>query len=400
MVATWFKIVGALGLCAVFTACASNTDTPPSTTSGATQTATAHTKPNPAATEAERRSLLTDTFHITEVATFDAPWALTFVANRAYVTEKTGQIWHVDPATGAKTKIQGGPTVRAEGQGGLGDIIPTTTGEHHGFLISYVEWDGKKSGAVVAEYKYTDTPEPRLSDPKILWRQTPKTTGTGHYSHRVAISPDGLHLFISSGDRQKKTPAQNLNNMLGTIIRVNRDGSAPADNPFAHKGKKSAAIWSYGHRNPLGLAFDADGRLWSHEMGPQGGDEFNLIKRGANYGWPKASNGDHYDGTKIPNHTQSDGFESPQLSWNPSISPSGLTIYNGQEFPQWNGDAFLGALSGKALVHVDLDGDTAAKAHIFEAGARIRDVAQGPQGALWIIEDGAKGRLLKLTNPK
>ena len=158
----------------------------------------------------------------------------------------------------------------------------------------------------------------------------------------------------------------------------------------------SAQIWSHGHRNPLGIAFDAQGRLWADEMGPRGGDEVNLIERGANYGWPLASNGSHYSGQDIPDHVAGDGFAAPAVWWNPSISPAGLMIYDGTAFPQWRGDAFLGALSGQALIRVDLDGTSAAKGDQWSMGARIREVEQGPDGAIWVLEDGDGGRLLRL----
>ena len=181
-------------------------------------------------------------------------------------------------------------------------------------------------------------------------------------------------------------------------MRLNDDGSLPADNPFASRGGIAAQVWTLGHRNLLGLAFDGGGRLWEVEMGPMGGDEVNLIQRGRNYGWPRASNGSNYDGSDIPDHRPGDGFEPPKVWWNPSISPSGLIIYSGAMFPQWRGDAFLGALSGEALIRVHLNGETASKADQWPMGARIREVEQAPDGAIWLLQDGPSGgRLLRLT---
>jgi glucose/arabinose dehydrogenase len=186
---------------------------------------------------------------------------------------------------------------------------------------------------------------------------------------------------------------------LGKVLRLNLDGTPAAGNPLATKGFHPA-IWSYGHRNLLGIAFDKDGRLWEQEMGPRGGDEVNLIKPGLNYGWPRASNGDHYDGKLIPDHSAHDGFEPPKVWWNPVISPGGLLYYSGDLFPQWKNSLFIGGLSSQSLVRVKLDGENASKANQWDMGTRIREVEQGPDGALWLLEDGAQGsqgRLLKLT---
>ena len=224
---------------------------------------------------------------------------------------------------------------------------------------------------------------PSLKNLEIIWRQTPKVSGSGHFGHRIAFGPDGM-LYISSGERQKQAPAQDPGSDLGKVIRMKDDGSSPSQ-------------MSLGHRNPLGLAFDPQGGLWDVEMGPMGGDELNLVKAGANYGWPRASNGDQYGGDTIPDHEPGDGFEPPKVWWNPSISPGGLMIYSGSLFPAWKGDAFIAALGGQALIRVDLDGDKASKADEWDMQARIREVEQGPDGAIWLLEDGKLGRLLKLT---
>ena len=238
-----------------------------------------------------------------------------------------------------------------------------------------------------------------MVDFEIIWRQEPKVTGRGHFGHRLAISPDGF-LFITSGERQKFNPAQDMNQNLGKIIRLNDDGSVPASNPFANRGGITKQIWTLGHRNPLGLAFDSAGRLWSHEMGPRGGDELNLIKRGDNYGYPIVSNGDHYDGTPIPDHATRPEFTAPKISWTPVISPAGFIIYSGNMFPQWKSSGLIGGLSSEALIRVSIKGETAFEAERFNMGKRIREVEQGPDGAIWVLEDGAGGRLLKLTpNP-
>jgi glucose/arabinose dehydrogenase len=239
-----------------------------------------------------------------------------------------------------------------------------------------------------------------LQNLQVIWRQSPKVDGGGHYSHRIAFG-DG-HLWISSGDRQKFDPAQDMNANLGKVLRLNEDGSVPRDNPFAERGGVTAQIWSLGHRNPLGLAFDSQGRLWDVEMGPMGGDELNLVRRGANYGYPIVSNGDHYGGEVIPDHDTRPEFAAPAVWWNPVISPSSLLFYDGTEFPQWRGDAFIGGLSSQSIVRIEFDGESAREAERYEMGMRVRAIEQGPDGALWILEDeregrGGQGRMFKLT---
>jgi glucose/arabinose dehydrogenase len=184
---------------------------------------------------------------------------------------------------------------------------------------------------------------------------------------------------------------------LGKIVRLNDDGSVPADNPFAERGGVAAQVWSLGHRNPLGLAFDAQGRLWEHEMGPRHGDELNLIERGRNYGYPIVSNGDHYDGRSIPDHDTRPEFAAPKAYWVPAISPAGLIIYSGAKCPAWRGSALLGGLSSTALVRVQLDGETAREVERWDMNQRIREIEQGPDGDVWILEDGNGGRLLRLS---
>jgi len=184
---------------------------------------------------------------------------------------------------------------------------------------------------------------------------------------------------------------------LGKVIRLNDDGSVPPDNPWQDKGELARTFWSMGHRNLLGLAFDAEGRLWNHEMGPRHGDELNLVEPGNNYGWPVVSYGDHYSGATIPDHDTRPEFAHPKAWWVPAISPAGLTIYSGDMFPDWKGDALIGGLSSQALVRVDIDGAQAKEAARYEWGERVRETEQGPDGALWVLEDGSGGRLLRLT---
>lgn len=340
-------------------------------------------------------------FEVEEIDSFDAPWAMTFLPGSGdlLVTERTGTLHLRDAETGDRVEVDGVPDVAVAGQGGLGDVVagPTFEDDQQVFL-SWVESGSGGSGAVVGRATLeTSGDEASLADLEVIWRQTPKVSGNGHFSHRIAVDPDGEHLFVSSGDRQKKTPAQDTSNTLGTIVRLTLDGEPAEGNPLADEGGASAEIWSYGHRNPLGMEFAPDGTLWSSEMGPEGGDELNVIEEGANYGWPEASNGSDYGGGEIPDHADGDGFEAPKTGWTPSISPGSLMIYTGDLFPEWTGDAFLGALSGEALVRVDVDGTTAGDDETLWDGERVRAVEQAPDGSIWILEDEGSGRLLRLA---
>ena len=344
------------------------------------------------------------TIEATPIAEFNEPWAMTFLPDgHLLVTEKPGNLLLVSPE-GTKTEVSGVPEVAYGGQGGLGDVIlgPDFADTGHVY-ISYAERgeDGLQGAAVARATLSRGAGEANLEDIEVIWRQKPKVSGNGHYSHRMAFSPDGAHLFITSGDRQKQTPAQDVDGNLGKIIRLNPDGSVPDGNPFQDQGELAKSFWSVGHRNMLGIAFDGDGRLWAHEMGPRGGDEINLVEPGRNYGWPVVSYGVHYSGDDIPDHPTRPEFEEPEAHWTPVISPAGLVIYSGDLFEEWRGDAIVGGLSGRALIHIDigeqLDGTWAAEAQRFPIGARIREVEQGPDGAIWALEDRAGGRLLRIV---
>ncbi|NIJ16144.1 PQQ-dependent sugar dehydrogenase [Sphingobium vermicomposti] len=342
-------------------------------------------------------------FKTSIVADFDSPWAMTFLPDgRALITEKTGEMILFDPKNGTKIPIGGIPKVDSAGQGALMDVVlHPQFAQNKTVYFSFSERGAGGKGVALATGIFNQASDgaTTLDDVQTIFRATPYVDGDGHYSGRIAFSPDGRHLFFTNGERQKFDPAQDPKATLGKLLRLNLDGTPAAGNPLTAKGFHPA-VWSYGHRNLLGIAFDKDGRLWEQEMGPKGGDEVNLIKPGLNYGYPKASNGDHYDGAPIPDHSPHDGFEAPKLSWNPVISPTGLLYYSGDLFPQWKNSLFIGGLSSKALVRVRLDGENASKADQWDMGARIREVEQGPDGALWLLEDGGRGsqgRLLKLT---
>lgn len=334
-------------------------------------------------------------FTQTAVTTFEAPWAMDFLpgsgvpkTNMALVTEKGGKLWLVDVTNGRKQEVGGVPAVKLAGQGGLGDVVahPDFAGNQRIYL-SFVEAgpNGTSGAALGYGRLLLGQGQPRIEDFKVIWRQEPKVTGDGHFSHRIAFAPDGT-MFVTSGDRQKMDPAQDKNVDLGKVIHMTAEGQ-----------RIGGRYYTLGHRNALGLAFATDGRLWASEMGPEGGDEVNLIVQGRNYGWPRASYGSHYGGAPIPDDHKSRGFEEPKVWWNPSVSPGSLMIYTGDLFPQWKGDALMGALSGQALIRVDIDRDKARKADQWDMGKRIRAVDQGPRGEVYLLEDGEGGRLLRLT---
>jgi glucose/arabinose dehydrogenase len=341
-------------------------------------------------------------FEARPVATFDEPWAMAFLpgpGSRALITERGGRLRLLWNDTGRLAEVKGAPKVDYGGQGGLGDVVlHPRFAQNRLVYLSWVEpGAGGNRGAVVGRARFLEGSQgPRLEGLQVVWRQSPKLSGRGHFGHRIAFGPDGK-LYISSGERQEFTPAQDMNANLGKVLRLNDDGTVPADNPYASRGGVTAQIWTLGHRNPLGLAFDGSGRLWEIEMGPKGGDELNLIERSKNYGYPIVSNGDHYDGKDIPDHKTRPEFEAPKVWWTPVISPGDMIFYSGSAFPAWRGDVLVAGLSSKALVRVDVDGTNAREAERWDMGKRIREVEQGPDGSVYLLEDGEGARLLKLT---
>jgi glucose/arabinose dehydrogenase len=340
-------------------------------------------------------------FTATPVAQFASPWAMTFLPDgRMLVTEKAGALRLVRADGKGSIVVAGTPAVDSAGQGGLMDVVlhPRFATNRIVYLSFSEAGPGGKGVALARAMLVESGGTAQLDKAAIIFRGHPKVEGDGHYSGRIAFAPDGK-LFFTNGERQKFTPAQDPKASLGKVLRLNDDGTPAAGNPLTAKGF-DPAIWTYGHRNLLGIAFDGQGRLWQQEMGPKGGDELNLIVAGRNYGYPLVSNGDHYDGRDIPDHPTRPDLEAPKVSWNPVISPGGLIVYSGAMFPEWRSNIFIGGLSSKALIRVAVNGDTAAEAARYDMGSRIREVEQGPDGALWVLEDGQRGgggRLLKLT---
>ena len=360
--------------------------------------------PSPALTHAAQAPVAELPFDVAVQAPFDEPWAMAFLPDgRLLVSEKRGALKLFDPATKRSGDISGTPKVSYGGQGGFGDVaLHPAFATNRLVYLSYAETGTRdRRGAAVARATLTldESGGGQLGKLEVIWRQTPKVSGQGHYGHRLLFAPDG-HLFISSGERQHFDPAQDMDANLGKILRLNDDGSVPSDNPFAERGKVAAQIWSPGHRNPLGIDFDAQGQLWNTEMGPQGGDELNRVERGANYGYPIVSNGDHYGGRDIPDHDTRPEFRAPALWWSPVISPSSLLFYRGAKFPEWRGQALIGGLSSQALIRVAFEGGSAKEAARYDFGRRLRAVEEDTEGALWVLEDQKEesgGRLLKLT---
>lgn len=341
--------------------------------------------------------------------TFNRPWAMAFLPDgRALVSEKTGAIWLLDRNGKKQAEVTGVPETQAKGQGGLGDIVVHPEfASNNTVFISYVgrdKNDDRFSGAVVERARLELTSDSaRLTQRENIWEQSPKVTGNGHYAHRIALSADG-YVFITSGDRQKFTPSQNMAMNIGKVVRIHQDGSIPDDNPFAKNGPVTNEIWTLGHRNPLGIDFDLDGNLWVHEMGPAHGDELNLIEKARNYGYPVVSEGSHYSGVEIPSHASMPIYVAPTVAWVPAISPAGFMIYKGDKYTDWRGDGFIGGLSSKAIIRVEFEKHEkrphhrAKEAARYDWGQRVREIEQNAQGDIFVLEDGNSGRLIKISN--
>jgi glucose/arabinose dehydrogenase len=345
-------------------------------------------------------------FEVVTVARgLDTPWALAFLPDgRMLVTEAAGRLRIVSPSGALSAPVAGLPAVEARGQGGLlGVAIDPGFAANHLIYWSYAEpRGGGQNNTAVARGALVDGMAPKVDGVEVIFHQAPSLDSQRHFGGRLVFARDGT-LFVTMGDRSitpGRMQAQRLDSLLGKIARINRDGSVPADNPFVGRPDARPQIWSYGHRNVQAAAIHPDtGELWESEHGTRGGDEVNVARKGLDYGWPTIAYGIEYAGGAITGGiTAKDGMEQPRYYWDPNIAPSGMTFYTGQLFPAWRNSLFIGALAGTSLVRLTLDGDriVGEERLLRDRGERIRDVVQGPDGALYLLTDSSEGQLLKL----
>lgn len=336
-----------------------------------------------------------------EVAATDLehPWGMAQLPDGGWlITERAGRLRRLSSEGKLSEPLGGVPAVFAEGQGGLLDVALDPDYATNGLIyLSYAEAEGELAGTAVARAKLVGD---RLKSLQVVFRQQPKVKGNAHWGSRLVFGRDGT-LFITLGERAAYSEsAQDLRTHLGKIIRIWPDGRTPKDNPFVKDEGALPEIWTYGHRNSQGAALHPDtGELWEVEHGPRGGDELNRIIRSTNYGWPEVCYGSHYDGTDIPDDHAARGFIEPKHFWTPSIAPSGLIFYTGDAFPEWRGDAFVGALAGMSLVRLDIDNGEVVKEErmLTQLNARIRDIEQARDGTIYVLTDDANGQLLRLS---
>jgi aldose sugar dehydrogenase len=367
-------------------------------------------------------------FTMNTVTTFNLPWRLAFLPDgRMLITEKVGPVWLVTQQ-GEKIKVENTPKVYYQNQSGMhGVFLSPHYATDHSIYLTYAEPGEYGGGLALARAKLNITAtSAALENFEVLWRQLPTGKG-GQEGAQIAFSPDNKYLFLTVGDRQRMTPAQDPNQPEGKILRLTLDGKPAPGNPdygktgaseiplidpphnteeaktakvvstytFTRPNLTPAETWASGVRTPYGLAFSPSGELWEVEHGPRGGDELNLIEKGKNYGWPLVSYGKNYDGVPIPSPDTRPDLAKPVLYWVPVIAPGNLMFYRGTKtFPQWNGNGFVSGMQTKALVRIVFDGHGGAKtAERWEVGHRIRDVEEGPDGSLWMLEDANPGAL-------
>lgn len=355
--------------------------------------------------------------NVERMASLEFPWGMCNLPDGSLlITEKPGRLRLFSNGQ-LSEPISGVPKVAYHEQGGLLDVERDPHFSKNRFVYLYYSEPAPRQPGVVDRWDKRLGEKPKTPDNvlkggavararlvgnslqglKVIWRQSPKTIGRGHFGGRLVFAPDGK-LIITSGERQRFTPAQDLRSNLGKVVRINPDGSIPSDNPFVGRRGLRGDVWSMGHRNPLGAAINpATGRLYVHEMGPLGGDEINSPAKGANYGWPVVSNGDNYDRSPIPDHDTRTQFVKPLIYWNPVISPSGMIFYTGTQFPKWKGNMLLGGLSSMALIRVSVKGNVLKEEERIGMHKRIRDVNQAPDGSILLLTDDRNGELLKLT---
>jgi aldose sugar dehydrogenase len=330
------------------------------------------------------------------------PWSLAFLPDgRMLVTERPGRMRLVSHRGELSSPLAGVPEVWAKGQGGLLDVVlDRDFARNRTIYVCFTEAVDGGGRDAVARAILVDGDKPRLDEAKVIFHQDGPPSSANNVGCRIAQAGDG-NLFVTLGDHfRPRDLAQNLGDHIGKIIRIGPDGNAPEDNPFIGRDGARPEIWSYGHRNPQAIAFNpASGGLWEIEHGPRGGDEVNIVGPAQNYGWPVIGFGIDYNGAKIHEGTSKPGMEQPIKFWVPSIAPSGMAFYTGGMFPAWRGSLFTGALAGKMLVRLSLEGNrvTGEERLLQALNERIRDVRQGPDGALWLLTDNAEGRILRVT---
>jgi glucose/arabinose dehydrogenase len=332
---------------------------------------------------------------ITPVATgLTEPWGIAFLPDgRALVTERDGRLLLI--GGGQAAAVAGVPEVVAEGQGGLLDVmVPRDFATSREVYLSFAKAQGSGAGTALAVGRLSDDGA-RLEDVRVIFEMTDGNSGGRHFGSRIVEAADGT-IFLTVGDRGDDMLAQDLSRHNGSVLRLNRDGSVPADNPFTGVDGARPEIWSYGHRNPQGASLDLAGNLWVHEHGARGGDEVNRIQRGANYGWPVISYGVQYSGGRIGEGTAREGMEQPVFYWDPSIAPSGMLFYSGALWPEWRGDIFVGSLNSDLVIR--LDGDTVAEAERWETPetTRVRDIVEAPDGSIWFLSVG-EGAIFRMA---
>ncbi|MFU8896106.1 MAG: PQQ-dependent sugar dehydrogenase [Gammaproteobacteria bacterium] len=327
------------------------------------------------------------------------PWSIAFLPDgRQLVTERAGRLRLISDGELQPEPVRGVPDVFVQSQAGLFEVMLDPDYAANGWLyLSFAHGSASANGTRVVRARLKGH---ELHDLQVLFTVDPPRNTPVHYGGRMAFLADDT-LVIGLGDGFNfREDAQRLDSHTGTIVRINRDGSVPADNPFVGRDDALPEIYSYGHRNVQGLVFDADNDiLWAHEHGPRGGDEVNLVQPGQNYGWPVATFGVDYSGARITPYTSRPGMEDPRVDWTPSIAPSGMTIYRGEQFPQWQGDLFVTALVAREVRRVMLDGErvTGQQALFGEIGERLRDVKTAPDGSLYVLTDSPQGRVLRIS---
>ncbi|WP_439534897.1 PQQ-dependent sugar dehydrogenase [Polymorphobacter sp.] len=341
----------------------------------------------------------------TVVSGLESPWGMTFLpGGQMLVTEKPGRLRIVRKDGTLSPPVKGLPAVDPAGQGGLLDVALDPGFAKNGLIYwSYAERADGKNHSAVARGRLVDGAAPALEGVQRIFRQVPSMDSDKHYGSRLVFAPDGK-LFITLGERSilaGRAQARQMDSLLGKVVRLNSDGSVPKDNPFVGKSGVRPEIWSSGHRNIQSAAIHpGTGLLWEVEHGARGGDEVNIVRKGRDYGWPTISYGREYSGGKIgEGRTAAPGMEQPVYYWDPIVAPSGMAFYTGALFPAWKGSLFVGGLKSTALVRLTLEGERVVGEErlLTELGARIRDVRQGPDGAVYVLTDGKQGRMLKLV---